>query len=208
MKNKTKDIILYCIAALLIISLFFAIGFYLRNKLYIGLFWICYTALPLIIIGILLKKPNLILSQLIIIMIPDLMWIADFIGILLTGNSFLGVSKYFFESGSLFKKVLTLQHLYTVPLSILALGILKIDKIKLKLILISFVELIGFFILGFILPAQYGINCLPTSANCTSFVFSKIIPYPLIWIIVEFSFVLISFLILYYLPFIKKKYNN
>jgi hypothetical protein len=205
---KNKNIILYCIAALLAISLFFAIGFYLRNKLYIGLFWICYTVLPLIIIGILLKKPNLILSQLIIIMIPDLLWIADFIGIVLTGNSFLGVSKYFFEPGSLFKKILTLQHFYLVPLSILALGILKVDKIRLKLLLISFAELIGFFILGFILPAQYGINCLPTSATCTSFVFPKIIPYPLIWVIAEFSFVLISFLIIYYLPFIKKKRRN
>jgi hypothetical protein len=205
MNIKTKNIILYSIAALLAASFFCAIGFYLTNKIYVGLLWICYTALPLTIIGILLKKPNLILTQLFIIMVPDLLWIADFIGIILTGNSFLGISKYVFDSGSFFKKIVTLQHLYTVPLAILSLGILKINKIKINLLLISFCELMIFFTIGFMLPSQIGINCLPASTSCTSFIFPAAIPYPLIWIIIEFSFATISYFILRALPFIKKE---
>jgi hypothetical protein len=205
MENKIKEIIIYAIATLLTIDLLGGIVFYFTSRIYVGLLWICYPALTLIVLGILYKKSNLILSQLMLIMVPDLLWIADFIGILITGNSFLGVASYFFEPSSLLRKLVTSQHLFTIPLSILALSIIKTDKVKSKLLLISFAELMGFFTLGFILPAQYGINCLPASAGCTSFIFSKAIPYPLMWIIVEFSFVLISYLILSYLPFIRNK---
>jgi hypothetical protein len=205
MKNKTKEIILYVIVTLLTVVLLGGIIFYFTSRIYTGLLWICYPTITLIIWGILYKKPNLILSQLMLIIVPDLIWTVDFVGILVTGNSFLGVANYFFEPGSLLRKLVTLQHLFVIPLSILALSIIKTDKIKLKLLLISFAELMIFFALSFILPSDYSINCLPTSTGCTSFVFPETIPYPLMWIIVEFSFVFISYLIFRFLPFIRNK---
>ena len=204
MENKIKKIILYIIVVLLILPLIEGVNYYSKLNLYQGLFWICYTALPIIIIGILLRKPTLILTQLFIIMIPDILWIIDFIGMIFTGNSLFGISKYFFEPSSLFRKLSTFQHFYTVPLSILALGIIKTNKIKIKILLISFCELMGFFILGFILPPR-GINCLPNGMSCTSLHITDAIPYPLFWIIVEFSFATISYLIICSLPFIKKR---
>lgn len=206
MKEKTKNVVLYLIASIFAVFLICAFIFYFNSQLYKGLLWICYPVLTLIIIGIFLKKSNLILSQVIIIMIPDLLWIIDFVGILITGNSLLGIAKYFFYEGSLLKKMITLQHLFTLPLSIWALSLIKIKKNH-KVLLISFAELFFFLILG-MFPAMGGINCFPAAATCTSFIFPEIVSYPLLWLIVEFSFVLISYLILFSLKFIKKRKIN
>jgi len=61
--------------------------------------------------------------------------------------------------------------------------------------------------LGFILPAGAGINCLPTPTICTSIIFPKFIPYPLIWLVLGFSFIIISYFIVTSFPFIKKSYK-
>ena len=204
MKEKSKKIILYLIAGIFLFFLSCAIIFYFQFKLYIGLLWICYTAITIIILGIILKKPSLILSQVIILTFFDIFWIIDFFYMLITGNSFLGITNYFFDNNFLLKKILTLQHIFTIPLSVVALSLIKVKKNN-KIILMSFAEIIFFYLLSFLLPPEYGINCLPISTFCTSFVFPKSIPYPLIWLVLLSSFSIISYYILTSIPFLKKK---
>ncbi|MEK6913215.1 MAG: hypothetical protein AABW47_00910 [Nanoarchaeota archaeon] len=204
MKERFKNIILYSIVGIFLFMLLCATIFYFQFELYIGLLWLCYTAITLMVIGIIFKKPNLILSQVMIIMIPDLFWIVDFFGILITGNSILGITTYFFDNNFLLKKNLTLQHIFTFPLAVLALSIIKI-KPNNKILLISLGEMGIFFLISlFLLPPAYGINCLPIPTTCTSFEFSNFIPYPIIWLGATFSFIIISYFSLISLTFLKK----
>ena len=81
--------------------LFFAIGilsYYngFQTSGFAGIFWFSYTALVLIGIGILTKNPYLIGSQLNIILIPYIVWNIDFFYVLLTNESLLGITNYFF----------------------------------------------------------------------------------------------------------------
>lgn len=205
MKEEIKNIILYSIAILFFVVVALTISSYLKQGLYFAVFWVCYTYMVLVAVGIIAKKPNLILSQIIIMLIPNLIWVIDFMIILITGNSPLGFAKYFFTGeGALLSNILSLHHIYSVPLGIFALSLMKIKKSH-KAILISFVEIIFFFILGlFVIPAKHGINCLPTARICSSLTFPEFIPYPLIWLTVVFSFTIISYFIIISLPFIKK----
>ncbi len=123
---------------------------------------------------------------------------------LITGSSFLGITNYFFDNNFLLKKIITLQHLFTIPLSIFALSLMKVKKNN-KILLTSFIEIIAVYLLSFILPPEYGINCLPMPSTCTSFVFPSFIPYPLIWFAFTFFFSLMFYLLLTSLPFIQKK---
>jgi hypothetical protein len=194
---KKKDTSLLIIALVLTFFLIGAIIFYVTSKFYWGLLWFCYPALTLIIFGILLKKSDVVSIQLLIVLIPDLFWIIDFIILLLTGKPFLGVTDYFFMSSPLIRKILTIQHVFTVPLSIWALAIMK-AKIKPRLIFFCICEIIGILFISYLVPSDYGINCFPNPSSCTFFQFPSGFPFGLTWITIEVSFILISYLMLHF----------
>lgn len=203
MSPKNKNILLYTIGLFFLLIFIYIFVFFAYYNFYIGLFWACYIGIFLMIIGIFFKKSNLILSQIIILLIFDLFWALDFIYRLIMGTSLIGINDYFFK-GYLPNQILSFQHLVTPILAISALFLIKIKK-DYKVLWISFLEIMGFFILGFIIPAKYGINCLPVSETCVSFVFPEFIPYSLIWLAITFSFTIISYFIITSLPFVKKK---
>jgi len=95
---------------------------------YYGVLWFCYFALILIGIAILSNSPKFLLAQVNILTIPLIVWTIDFIYVLSTGNSFLGITDYFFSSEYLLSKLITLQHLFTIPLSLFAIWLMKRDK--------------------------------------------------------------------------------
>lgn len=205
MKERHKSIILYSISILFFLLVLLSVITNLRLKQYMNLLWLCYFNMALISIGIIAKKPNLILSQILILMIPDLLWIFDFFSIFITGTSILGAAKYFFAGNrGLLQQILSVQHLFTIPFSLLALSLIKVKK-SYKALLISSIEIILFFLLMYLIPGNYGVNCLPTSEICTFLQMPKFIPYPLFWFAVEFSFIIVSYFIVAFLPFIKKK---
>ena len=205
--NQKKNILFYGIGFLLSLVFIYIFVFFAYYNFYIGLLWACYVGIFLMIIGIIFKKPNLILSQIIILLGLDLFWAFDFFYRLIMGTSLFEINNYFF-GGDLLHKILSFQHIVTPILAISALALIKIKK-DYKALWISFIEIIGFFILGFIIPAKYGINCLPISKTCVSFVFPEFIPYPLIWFAIGFSLTTISYFIITSLPFLKKKeYRN
>ncbi len=204
MKERHKSIILHSVSAILFLFVLLAIIEQVRLRQYMNLLWLCYFNMALISIGIIAKKPNLILSQILILMIPDLLWIFDFFGILVTGTPVLGTARYFFAGNrDLLSQILSVQHLFTIPLSLLVLSLVKIKK-SYKALFISFIEITLFFVLSYFIPGNYGVNCLPTSEICTSLQMPKFIPYPLFWFAVEFSFIIVSYFIVAFLLFIKR----
>ena len=204
MKPKTKNMVLYFIASIFIITLSLIIFLHIQQKLYFSLLWVCYISLALISIGIITKNSNLILSQIVILLIPDLLWIIDFIILLITGNAPLGIAKYFFTGErALLSNIVSLQHIFTIPLAIFSLYLIKIKKGH-KFILIASVEMLILFILGFLIPIEYAVNCLPASIVCTSIIFPKFIPYPITWLLLVFSFIIISYFIMTTFPSVRK----
>jgi hypothetical protein len=205
MKEGNKKIILYVIASVFILIVLFIIISLLLEKEYVSLLWMCYTAMALIAVGIIMKKPDLILSQIIILFIPDLLWIIDSFFILITGNYLLGITRYLFIGDrTLLQQVLSTQHLVTVPLALFALSLMKIKK-SYKPLIIGLAEIMFFFGIMFITSfGGGGVNCLP-DPTCVSITFPTFIPYYIIWIVLQFSFVIISYFAVTSLPFIKLK---
>ena len=95
---KINDYILSFLGILLIlisIGAFFNV-FYLSSAYDpYGAFWICFSAVPIVGIGLLFRKTSIIKSQLYILAIPDLIWMIDFISYIIRGSSFFGIADYF-----------------------------------------------------------------------------------------------------------------
>lgn len=141
-----------------------------------SILWFSYTTLILVGIGILIKNPYLIASQINIIFIPYIVWNIDFFYVLLTGNNLLGLTNYFFTPRPLLSQIITLQHLFIIPVSILALYFMRLKRKDFWKI--SFMQVILFFFLIRILNPEENINCI--FQNCLPFGI-QIVPYEVTW---------------------------
>lgn len=152
-----------------------------------GVLWFSYTALFLIGIGIVRKNPSLIASQVNIILIPYIFWNIDFFYVLITSESLFGITNYFFQQRPLLSQIITLQHLFIIPISFFALYKYKLkDKGFWK---ISLLEIVVLFFLIRILEASENINCVFES--CIPLQIS-IIPYPVAWFLFCTTFILLT----------------
>lgn len=154
------------------------------------LFYACYIGLVLIGMGILAKKSVIVLSQIYILAIPLLIWTVDFLYLLAFKQPLWNITNYFFSvDSSLLDKFVTLQHLYTIPLSIYALKLIGLEKIDARKW--SFIQLILMFILVLIFsPPIMNINCVFSS--CIDIEFG--LPYSLIWFLGGFVMVELCYL--------------
>ncbi len=174
------------------------------NTIYQGnppqILWICYSSLILLGIGILTKNSLLTLSQMDIIMIPLIIWTIDFIFFLISGHSFFGIVDYFFQEGPLISKIITLQHLFTVPLALLAVYITKI-KTK-RAWIVSFIQVSFIFLITRLLtsPAN-NINCVYKS--CINFSFKH---YSIMWFVTMFVIICTTNLMLSKIKIFKNKF--
>lgn len=143
-----------------------------------GFLWFSYTALLLIGIGILYKKPQLIASQLNIILIPYIVWNIDFFSILIFSQSIFGITEYFFAPGRpLTSQIITLQHIFIVPISLIFLYYNKLESKNFWKI--SAIQVTFFYILGILIGgAQNNVNCI--FENCLPFSIPSNI-YPIAW---------------------------
>lgn len=201
MNEKTKNIIMNFIGILFIIL---GVGAIINTIYHINLslapiLWLCYICIILLGIGALTKNYLLLVSQLNILAIPLLFWNIDFYYILFTGNSLLGIADYFFISGPLIGKLITLQHLFTVPLTIYALYLIKIKSNYIWLI--SFLEItIVFFITRLISSPEQNINCV--FSPCVNF---SVPYYHLTWFVGFFIIIFITNFVLRKIPFLRSK---
>jgi len=203
-KKKYEFLVLKIIGIIMVILGILAImnSLYLRNPNQI--FWMCYISLLIIGIGILTRNSYLIMSQIYILTIPILVWDIDFIYHLLFQVPLWGLTDYFFVENSFnLGKFITLQHLYTLPLSFYAvhlIGLKKRDAWK-----ISFVQvfLVFIFVTLFTSPEK-NINCV--FEPCLNIYLG--LPYQLTWLIISFSIVFITSFLANKLPFIRKSLDE
>ena len=135
------------------------------------------------------KSSLLMVSQLNILFIPSIIWTADFLYFNLTGNNLLGITTYFFDpTFPIISRVISLQHLFTIPFSIYVLYKLKSKKVNAWKF--SFVQLILIFIITMILTQPVdNINCVYRS--CMDIAIT-VIPYPIVRFVSVFLLVIIT----------------
>ena len=151
-----------------------------------GILWFCYIGLIILGIGFLKKSYFLVESQLNILIIPLTVWAFDFIYFIIFGKSLLNIVGYFFEPGPILGKVITLQHLFTIPLALYSLYFIR-PKIKNSWIF-SIVQVSILFVITRILTTpERNINWVyHTSLNLT-------VPYyPLFWFVIIFVMIFLT----------------
>lgn len=204
MLTKTKRTILLITAILFIFLGIIAITNQIFNKNIDHIFWLSYTTLILIGIGMLRKDSFLIATQLNIITIPYLVWTIDFLYLLITNNSLWGITNYILLPGPILPKIVTLQHIYNIPFSLLALYLIKLDKKDMWKA--SLIQITAIFILTFFLTSPgSNINCVFQS--CLPFISSGKF-YLLTWFSLSSLAVLVTNYIYVKLPFLKVKKPN
>ncbi|MBS3072444.1 hypothetical protein J4477_01255 [Candidatus Pacearchaeota archaeon] len=164
-----------------------------------SILWFCYIVLLIIGFGMLFKNDGLLVAQLNIVIIPFLIYFLDFAYRFATGSSLFGITDYFFSDWPIFSKIISIQHFFTIPLTLFALYLIKV-KMKYSY-LISFFELILVFIVTYVFtdPAD-NINC----------VFSSCVPvsltglYQLDWFIGMFLVVFVTNEIIVRIPWFRK----
>ena len=174
------------------------------------IFWFCYISMILIGIGALRKDPLLIASQFNILFFPLLFWDIDFFLVLFSGNSYLGIAGYFFEEMLILARIISLEHLFLIPMILCLLYLIKIKKKDiLKSYIISIFQVSLIFAVMKILNANIdNVNCV--FENCYSF-FNFLVPYAnysVLWFLVYFIMLLLSNLLLFGIFKIIYRKNN
>lgn len=130
--------------------------------------WMSYICLILLSIGILKKDSSLIASQVVIIFIPYLLWNLDFFHQLLTKSSLFGITDYFFTTGNIIGKIIALQHIFNLPLSIYSIYLIGLKRKDFWIISIIQVTIV-FIISRLVTDYEKNVNCV--YRNCANFDF-------------------------------------
>ncbi len=173
---------------LLVISvLAFFNAFYYHSPSII--FWFCYLSVPLAGIGILTNNATLVKSQLYILAIPDLIWTIDFVYYLINGHSLLGIVDYLFAAESILPKIVTMQHMITIPIIFYSLVLLKNKEGSSWKISVCQLAIVYLLTRIFTAP-EANINCAYNL--CGHFSLNLGISYVVLWFAISFLMVYIS----------------
>ncbi len=149
--------------------------------------WMSYICLIILGIGILRKDSSLIASQIAIIFIPYIFWNLDFFHQLITKESLFGITDYFFAPGALSGKIIALQHIFNIPLSIYAMNSIGLKSKVFPIV--SFIQVsIVFIISRLVTDYEKNVNCV--YQNCANFTFG--LPYIAEWFIAQFLMITIT----------------
>lgn len=149
--------------------------------------WMSYICLILLGIGILRKNSALIASQIAIIFIPYVFWNLDFFHHLITKESLFGITDYFFTPGNITGKIIALQHIFNLPLSIYAMSLIGLKSKVFPLVSLIQVSIV-FLISRQITNPTQNVNCV--YQNCANFTFG--LPYIAEWFMAQFLMILIT----------------
>lgn len=153
--------------------------------------WMSYICLIVLSIGILKKDSSLVASQVAIIGIPYILWNIDFFYQLLTKSSLFGLTDYFFTKGKIIGKIISIQHIFNLPLSIYSIYLIKLkrkDFWKISLFQISIVFLISRIATNY----NQNVNCV--YRNCANFSFG--LPHILEWFLANMIMISVTSYIL------------
>lgn len=169
-------------------------------------FWICYVGMVLIGIGLLIRNSKLVISQLYLLTVPLIIWLADFMSKIVTGEHWLGVTDYFFKELLLPARIISLEHFIVLPLGYFGFWLLGGERKGAWVI--SLVELtIIYLIVRFITDPIQNVNCVFES--CFPYVVTDSF-YPLRWFGLGFGVVLIGWGVVEAVIYLSKKifYNK
>jgi len=185
-----KEIYVKLLGIFLIAFGFSAMGYGVLKGESMLVFWICYIGMIGIGLGCIIKNGELILSQLNILTIPLILWDIDFISFLITKQTIFGLADYFFEESSIMARMISLEHLFLIPLGVLALYLVKNKLNKRKNAWkISLIELtLLFIVLKIISISDKNVNCVFYS--CIPYINPE--PYALWWFVTVFLIVFLT----------------
>ena len=196
------DLKLKILAVIVIIVGILAILNSIYTQQYGKMLWFCYIGLIIIGVGILIKNPYIIASQMIITFIPSLLWIIDFTAFSFFNFHVFDITTYFFNSQSLTSRIISFEHFLVVLAPLYALYKIKIlNKYKWKIFLFSWIQITIIFILTRLLTSYSdNINC----AFYTCLPFDFPFPYIISWVIVMFTYNIATFLLIFKTSFFVK----
>jgi len=179
MQEKTKSIIITSIGIFFLVYSVISISASIIQKNPVQALYFCYIGLTLCGIGILIRNSMIVISQIYLLLIPQGIWIIDFLFHIFTGTPLWGVTNYFFlEDASALGRIISLQHFFMIPLAIYASVLIEIKKKWAWLL--SFLEMtIVYFIVKSVGTPEYNVNCV--FKPCLDV--SLGLPYPLTWFI-------------------------
>lgn len=198
LSKRTNDLLNIYGTLLLSIGILAIINsLYLQNPSQI--FWMCYISLILMGIGILIRNSFLVMSQVYILAIPVAIWDIDFLYQLLTQQPLLGLTDYFFqETTTTLSNIITLQHLFAVPLAIYCVH--KIGRVRNDGWKISFVQItLNFMAVSVLTARDLNINCVFNPCVNIKLGF----PYEVTWFLIFFTMTFLSAIIINKLPWLK-----
>lgn len=143
--------------------------------------WMSYICLILLGIGILRKNSALIASQIVIIFIPYVFWNLDFFHHLITKESLFGITDYFFTPGNIIGKIIALQHIFNLPLSIYSMNLIGLKSKAFPIVSLIQVSIVFVISRQVTNPIQ-NVNCV--YRNCANFTFG--LPQTAEWFIAQF----------------------
>jgi hypothetical protein len=191
MKETKKNIILRILGFFFLIIGVGAIANTLFSDIGLApILWFSYIGMIILSIGLFKRDSFLIASQINILAIPYIFWTADFIYYLINKKALFNIVNYFFVQGNIIGKIISLQHLITIPISLYAIyliGLKRKDSWKLSILQIFIV----FFITRTFTSIERNVNCV--YQNCANFDFGFY--YPLEW----FSSIIIMILVTNYI---------
>jgi len=165
-----------------------------------NVFWYSYIAMFIIAIGLLRKDSFLLSSQLNILFIPYIIWNIDFFYRIIVSKPLFGLTDYFFIQGPLIGKIVTLQHVFTIPILLYALYRIKVyrkDTWKLSFIIVTLL----YILTRIFTSPELNINCVFES--CLPFINMGSL-YPLVWFGALFSIIVITHHLILRFPFLKR----
>ena len=192
MDNKIKSFVLTLIGTIYITLGILAFYNAIRYSETAGILWFSYIAFFLIGLGIITRNSYLIASQINIILIAYIFWNIDFFYILITSNSLWGITNYFFSPRPTLSQLITLQHIFTIPVSLFSIYLIKLkrrDFWKFSLAQIT----IFFFIIRIIGSGEENINCV--FENCLPLRI-PFVPYPIVWFLAYIIMIFLTTLLL------------
>lgn len=201
MKKSISEKIIFVLGVYLFVLGVVAIFNAILNPEIANFLWLCYIALLLIGIGMMIGNSLLIITQLNIYLIPIIVWNIDFFYQLFTKTPLLGITDYLFIGGlNSLGNFISLQHIYLFPLAIYA--VYKIGLKSKKAWMISFLEIFILFWLSLLTSADKNTNCVFRS--CVNFIPLEGLSYQILWFVFMFvSILFVNFLLTSFL--FKKK---
>jgi len=201
--DKAKNAILNVIGVLFLVWGIAAV----LNSLYLlnpnQIFWNCYIGLLLLGIGILIRNSKLVGAQLAILGIPLIVWDIDFIYYLVFNDSLWGITDYIFLTQRLaVSQIISLQHLFTLPVGVFALYLMRVKRFDFWKVALVQVSLL-FVVISVMTSPYENIGCVFESCLSVDISVASHIPYKVLWFVSFLGMIFIMNFILWRLRFLR-----